>query len=62
MEPAPATAISEANDEANNEGGGSMQTLTMAAARAVDATKVYGSAETAVPTPRDVVAPTPGGR
>src|SRR2546430_12019919 len=43
MEPAPTTA--------NDEGGSSMQTmqtLTMAAARAVDATKVYGSDDTAV--------------
>src|SRR5438552_15420457 len=48
MEPAPTTANHEAEHEANDEGGGPMQTLTMAAARAVDATKVYGSADTAV--------------
>src|SRR5438552_16750144 len=55
MEPAPTTANGEAttqaatkHDEANDEGGSSMQTLTKAAARAVDATKVYGSADTAV--------------
>src|SRR5256714_7012122 len=55
MEPAPTTANGEAttkaatkHDEANDEGGSSMQTLTKAAARAVDATKVYGWADTAV--------------
>src|SRR5439155_22368564 len=48
MEPAPTTASDEANDEANDEGGRSMQTRTMAAARAADATKVYGSADTVV--------------
>src|SRR5437899_218024 len=61
MEPAPTTASNEANDEANDEGGRSMQTLTMAAARAVDATKVYGSADTAVPALDEVSVGLPQG-
>src|SRR2546423_1038853 len=46
----------------HDEGGGSMQTLTMAAARAVDATKIYGLADTAVRALDEVSVGFPEGR